>query len=251
MNSLNFIFWGKNNIGYWNYSTDFFNLRGKLFFSPFPSAVSTSALLLLSPVEAGRIHASANWARGHVVIASFPHPARSQVSCSPDCHPSATIPGNSKAAFTQLLKRQISSVVSSLSPFSNHSHGFALFILIVLLIIGVILCLLPSQRSQGLAVSNWGPERAVEAYPHSSTSIDFPSVWERQWGLLFSFFTLTWYFPCTLLPLLLRGRLSVAVVVAQEVSLKQIHAESREGTDPGHCWSNQLALHSSSVVSVS
>lgn len=115
----------------------------------------------------------------------LPSPPPSKCPTSSDSHLYATIMGISEAAFTQPLKGQISSIVSSLSAFSNHSHGFMLFILIVLLMIGVTLCLQLPQRSQGLAVSNWGPERAMAAYFHSSPSIDFPSVWEwPRWLLL-------------------------------------------------------------------
>ena len=156
--------------------------------------------------------------------------------------------GISEAAFTQLLKGQISSIVSSLSAFSNHSHGFVLFILIVLLMIGVTLCLQLPQRSQGLAVSNWGPERAMAAYFHSSPSIDFPSMWEWQRWLLLVLFSLLLF---SLQPSLTSPwrRRFVAIPVTPEVSLKQIHTESREGT-LGTAWSNQLALDSSLIVSV-
>lgn len=52
-----------------------------------------------------------------------------------------------------------------MSVFSNHSHGFALFTLIVLLITGVILCLQLAQRSPGLAVSDRVPERECGLLP--------------------------------------------------------------------------------------
>lgn len=174
----------------------------------------------------------------------LPTPPPSKVSPSPGCHPSTTIMGLSKAAFTRLLKRQISSIVSSLSAFSNHSHGFALFILIVLLIIRVILCLQLSQRSQGLAVSKCGLGRVCRLTPHSPASTDFPSVWAWPWWLLFFPFFLfipSRYFPWAPPPLLLRRRLFVAILASQEVSQKQIH-----GVSAGHCWA--LGLSSSASV---
>lgn len=86
------------------------NLRTSLLlrksYFPLPSAVSAS-----SP--------------DHLVIAIPPTPTSPfPAALWPGSHPPAAISGSSEAAFTQLLKGQISSMVSSLSAFSNHSHGF-------------------------------------------------------------------------------------------------------------------------------
>lgn len=169
----------KTNTWYWNYT--FFSLLGETP-SAGPTPTSTPppcfpALELFQPPSCsgtdtawypggrpGKSEASASWAPGHMVTASSSPPRGPQGVLWVRCHPSATTMSISEATFTQLLKRQISSIVSSLCALSNHSHGFALFILMVLLIIGVILYLQLSQRSQRLAVSNRGPERAVEAY---------------------------------------------------------------------------------------
>lgn len=98
----------------------------------------------------------------------------------------------------------------SLSVFSNHSHGFALFTLIVLLIIGVILCLQLAQRSPGLAVSDRVPERECRPPPHSSSCIDCPSAWAHSGnGGCFLFYRSMCYFPCNP-PRLLRRKLWVA-----------------------------------------
>lgn len=151
-----------------------------------PNVVSISAFLLPLPIEGQerrgalgkggeKSEASANWAR--VTWSRQVLPPRlplSVLEVGAAVHLQPLQPSPRQHSLD--CQRQISSIVSSLSAFSNHSHGFALFILIVLLIIRVILCLQLSQRSQGLAVSNHGLGTVCRLTPHSSTSIDFPSV---------------------------------------------------------------------------
>lgn len=203
MDLVNFISWGKkpkkqkNTTSCWNYR--FLPSWGKAHPPSFPfmlNVVSISALLLPFPVEGqkplgalGKVWSICKLGASHVVPPVPPTQPSPKCPASRRCHPSAAITAIAKAAFTGLLKRQISFIVSSLSAFSNHSHGFALFILIVLLMIRVILCLQLSQRSEGLAVSNRRRERVCRLTPRSSTSIDFPSVCEWQrWALFFFFF---------------------------------------------------------------
>lgn len=142
-------FWRKEKT-HWVLKLQIFSLVQEIVFLPFAQGCVTiyasfavycevQKLWLMPWRERGKTEANASRALGHVLAASSSTPALPQLL--PSCYPSAAIQGISMAAFTQLLKGQISSLVSSLSAFSNHSHGFALFILIVLLMIGVVLCL--------------------------------------------------------------------------------------------------------------
>ena len=137
--------------------------------------------------------------------------------------------GISEAAFTQLLKGQISSILSSLSAFSNHSHSFVLFILMVLLMTGIILCLQLPQRSRGLAMSNWGPERAVALSPIHPPPLISPQCKSGHGDNFLSGFHSCSFPYSPPLPLLGEG-LFVAITGPQEVLLKQIPTESREAT---------------------
>lgn len=139
-----------------------------------------------------------------------PHPnppSPSPAVLWPGSRPPAAFAGSSETAFTQLLKGQISSIVSSLSAFSNHSHGFCAlhpncafdywghFVPSAFPEVTEISCVQSRLRESG-------------GLSHSFTSIDFPSVWEWQGWLLFPFCTPMWQFPCSSIPLL-GGKLSV------------------------------------------
>lgn len=186
---------------------------------PLPSAVSTSspdhlvsAILLPTPPP------------------PCPPTSPSPAVLWPGSHPPAAIAGSSEAAFTQLLKGQISSIVSSLSAFSNHSHGF---------------CALHPN----CAFDYWGhfvpsafPEvteiSCVQSRPRESGGLSpfihlhwFPLGVRVARAVTFPFLYSIWHFPCTSIPLLLGGKLFVVIVVA----LKQIQEESRENTEVGPC----------------
>lgn len=197
--------------------TDFLALKKKLF-------SLAQCCFNLFPRSLGKCH-------------SPPHPPTPRPPTSPSpavlwpgSHPPAAIAGSSEAAFSQLLKGQISSIVSSLSAFSNHSHGF---------------CALHPN----CAFDYWGhfvpsafPEvteiSCVQSRPRESGGLSpfihlhwFPLGVRVARAVTFPFLYAIWHFPCTSIPLLLGGKLFVVIVVA----LKQIQEESRENTEVGPC----------------
>lgn len=120
--------WAENDT---SYSIDFFTCKREHF--PEPEMLQhlppfARSVKLGPGCKVGQIWS--NWER------SSPHLPCLRRWRSHGGHPSETIKTIFKAAFTELLREQISSTVSSLSVFSNHRHGFVLFILTCFWLLG-------------------------------------------------------------------------------------------------------------------